>query len=175
MNRREFITLLGGAAAGWPLVARAQQGALPVVGYLGSSSLETEREFVAAFHRGLSETGYVTLVQQRAGALLLTGDALFTGHRDQLVTLAARHAVPALYQWRQFTAAGGLMSYGASRVDAFRQVGIYVGRILKGEKPADLPVQQATKIELSINLKTAKMLGLAVPLTLLARADEVIE
>ena len=328
MRRREFITLLGGAAAAWPVAARAQQPGMPVVGYLGSSSLEMEREFVAAFHRGLSETGYVegrnvtfeyrwaddhndrlralaedlvrrrvaviaapgatqsalvakaatqsipivfelgidpaetglvaslnhpggnltgvselnvdmvakrlellhelipaatsiaflgnpsnpvvasaqtkalqaaadamglhllvlnasdpsefegafaTLVRQRAGALLLTGDALFTGHRDQLIALAARHAVPALYQWRQFTAAGGLMSYGASRVDAFRQVGIYVGRILKGEKPADLPVQQATKIELSINLKTAKTLGVAVPLTLLTRADEVIE
>jgi putative ABC transport system substrate-binding protein len=327
IRRRDFITLLGGAAAAWPLAARGQQAAMPVVGYLGSSSLEMEREFVAAFHRGLSETGYVegrnvtfeyrwaddhndrlralaeelvrrrvaviaapgatqsalvakaatqsipivfelgidpaetglvaslnhpgnltgvselnvdmvakrlellhelipaatsiaflgnpsnpvvagaqtkalqaaadamglhllvlnasdpsefegafaTLVRQRAGALLLTGDALFTGHRDQLIALAARHAVPALYQWRQFTAAGGLMSYGASRVDAFRQVGIYVGRILKGEKPADLPVQRATKIELSINLKTAKTLGVAVPLTLLARADEVIE
>ena len=296
MRRRDFIAGLGSAAA-WPIAARAQQSAVPVVGYLGSSSLEKEREFVAAFHRGLAGTGYVEgrnmaieyrwadghndrlpglaadlvrrqvaviaapgatqsaivakaatqtipivfelgtdpveiglvaslnrpganltgvselnvdivakrlellhdlvpaatsiaflsnptnpvvagaqtkalqaaaralglhllvlnasdpsefegafakLVQQRAGAVLLTGDALFTGNRESLVALAARHGVPAAYQWREFTAEGGLMSYGASRIDAFRLVGVYVGRILKGEKPADLPVQQAT-------------------------------
>jgi putative ABC transport system substrate-binding protein len=328
MKRREFITLIGGAAAAWPLTARAQQPAMPVIGYLGSASLETERASVAAFHRGLAETGYVegrnvaieyrwaegrndrlpalaaqlvrlqvaviaapgatqsavvakattqtipivfelgvdpveiglvaslnrpggnltgvaelnveiaakrlqvlhelvpaatsiaflgnptnpvvaetqakalqvaartlglhlvilnasdqsefegaftTLVQQRAGALLLTGDALFTSHREQLMALAARYAVPAIYQWREFPAAGGLMSYGTNRIDGFRQVGVYTGRILKGEKPADLPVQQATKIELVINMKTANALGLTVPLTLLGRADEVIE
>jgi putative ABC transport system substrate-binding protein len=121
------------------------------------------------------EGAFAKLVQQRAGAVLLTGDALFTGNRESLVALAARHGVPAAYQWREFTAEGGLMSYGASRIDAFRLVGVYTGRILKGEKPADLPVQQATKIELSINLKTAKALGLTIPETLLATANEVIQ
>jgi putative tryptophan/tyrosine transport system substrate-binding protein len=327
MKRREFITLLGGAGA-IPIAARAQRAAVPVIGYLGSASLATERDAVAAFHRGLAETGYVegrnvtieyrwaegqndrlpalatdlvrlpvaviaapgatqsaivakaatktipivfelgadpveiglvaslnrpggnitgvselnveiaakrleplhelvpaatsiaflgnptnpvvagaqatalqgaartlglqllmvnasdpsefegafaTLVREGAGALLLSGDALFTGHREQVIALAARHAVPAIYQWREFTAAGGLMSYGASRTEAFRQVGVYTGRILKGDKPADLPVQQATKIELAINMKTAKALGLTIPLPLLGRADEVIE
>ena len=105
----------------------------------------------------------------------MTGDSLFTGHHEQIVALAARYAVPAVYQWPQFTAAGGLMSYGASRIDAFRHVGVYTGRILKGEKPSDLPVQQATRINLSINLKTAKALNLSVPISILLRADEVIE
>jgi putative ABC transport system substrate-binding protein len=325
MKRREFITLLGGAAVAWPRVARAQQR-MPVIGYLLSDLLEPERQFVAAFHRGLAETGYVegrnvaieyrsaesrndrlpalaaelvrrqvaviatsstpgalaakaatqtipivfgigsdpveiglvaslnrpggnltgvsqlnvdiaakrlemlhelvpaatqiavlvnptnpageallreaqvaaralgvrlsvlnasseseidgafaTLVGQRADALLVSGDNLFTTHRDRIIALAARHAVPAIYQFREFAAAGGLMSYGASVTDAYRLLGVYTGQILKGEKPADLPVQQATKIEMIINLKTAKALGLTMPTSTLLRADEVIE
>jgi putative tryptophan/tyrosine transport system substrate-binding protein len=325
MRRRELITLLGGAAAAWPLAARAQQKAMPVIGFLNIGSPGPNAPFVAAFHQGLSETGYVegqnvaveyrwaegrydrlpalaadlvarkvdvivapgsplalaaknatstipivftggdpvaeglvdsfarpggnltgvtfmnvelmpkrlellselvpqagviallvnpnnsnadptirdvqeaarakgvqlrvlrasteseidaaftTLVQVQAGALVLGADPFFGQRRDQLVALAARHAVPAIADWRGFAAAGGLISYGTSFTDSVRQVGMYAGKILKGTKPADLPVQQPTKFELVVNLKTAQALGLTVPQMILARATEVIE
>jgi putative ABC transport system substrate-binding protein len=125
-----------------------------------------EREFDAVF---------ATLVQLRAGGLVIGADTFFNSQSEQFATLALRHAVPAIYQYREFAAAGGLMSYGGSITASYRTVGLYVGRILKGEKPADLPVQQITKVELIINTKTAKALGLTFPITLLGRADEVIE
>jgi putative ABC transport system substrate-binding protein len=326
MRRREFITLLSGAAA-WPVTARAQQPAMPAIGFLSIASPELYADRLRAFRQGLSETGYVdgrnlmieyrwagseydrlptlaadlvrrqvaviatgggvvtvraakaatatipivfqmgadpvalgvvaslnrpggnvtgvaslnvelgpkrlellhelvptaalvgvlvnptnpnaesltrdllaaartlelklhvlhagtehdfdqafaTLVQLRAGGLVIGTDGIFTSRSRQLAALAIRHGVPTIYQYRDFAAAGGLVSYGGSSTDPYRQLGVYTGRVLKGEKPADLPVQQATKVEFVINLKAAKALGLTVPLTLLGRADEIIE
>jgi putative ABC transport system substrate-binding protein len=326
VKRRTFITLLGGAAAAWPLTARAQQSTMPVIGLLGGGTSEADAFRVSAFRQGLSETGYAdgrnlkleyrwaegqyerlpvlaadlvsqrvaviaatflpaalaakaasttipvvfvtgadpvklglvasfnrpggnvtgisvllnvivkkqfeilwemastagligvlvnpansnaggdtqdaqaaalalgqrtivvrasteieieaafgTLVEQQAGALLVAADVFLHSQIDKLVDLAARHKLPMLCSWRECATAGGLMSYGANLADGYRWQGVYVGRILKGEKPADLPVQQSVKLDLVINLKTAKALHLDIPPTLLARADEVIE
>ena len=326
MRRREFITLLGGAAAAWPLAAKAQQPAMPVIGFLGSTSPELYAHLVRAFRQGLSEAGYVegrdvaiefrwadsqydrlpamaaelvrrqvavlvagafpaalaaktatttipivfsigvdpvafglvtslnrpggnitgvtnlnldlgpkqlevlhelvptatvlaalvnptnpnaethardlqtaagtlgvqlhvlhasaerdfdtvfaAMVELRASGLVIGSDAFLLSRGAQLGALSLRHAVPAINQFREFAASGGLLSYGSSITDAYRRVGVYTGRILKAEKPADLPVQQSSKVELIINLKTAKALGLIVPLAILGRADEVIE
>jgi putative ABC transport system substrate-binding protein len=148
-------------------VTRGVQTAARALGLkLHVLQVSTERDFDAAF---------ATLTQLRADGLVIGPQALFSTRSEQLAKLALHHAVPTIFQFRPFTAAGGLMSYGSSNTDAYRLAGIYTGRILKGEKPADLPVQQSTKVELIINLKTAKALGITVPIPLLGRADEVIE
>jgi hypothetical protein len=193
MNRRQLIALLGGAPATWPLAARAQQAAMPVVGYLDPSA--PEPSIVAAFLKGLSaaralglqtvvlnastssdiDMAFASLARERADALFIGPDAFFDSRRLQLAILAVRNATPTAYPDSESPRAGGLISYGTDVIDVYRQVGVYSGRILKGAKPADLPVEQVTKFELVINLITAKALGIDVPPSLIARADEVIE
>jgi putative ABC transport system substrate-binding protein len=145
-------------------------GMLAAAGMLGRQIVVVEARSDRDF-----EPAFATFVERQAGALVIGASSLFDSNRDQLVALAARHKMPAIYQTREYVLDGGLMSYGASYGDAYRLGGLYVGQILKGEKPANLPVQQATKVELVINLKTAKALGLEVPLSLMIRADEMIE
>jgi putative ABC transport system substrate-binding protein len=148
-------------------VLRELQAAARILGVkLHVLHARAEREF---------DTVFATLGQPRAGALVISPDPLFTARSEQLAALALRHALPAISAIREFVAAGGLMSYGGSNPDMYRIAGVYAGRILRGDKPADLPVQQTTKVELIINLKTAKALGLTIPETLLATADEVIQ
>ena len=137
--------------------------------------LAKQVHIVNASTEGEIETAFKVLMEHRAGALLVTPDPFFFARREQIVALAARYAVPANYFSREFPEAGGLMSYGTNLADVYQQIGVYAGRVLKGEKPADLPVVQPTKFELVINLKTAKTLGLSVPDKLLSTADEVIE
>jgi putative ABC transport system substrate-binding protein len=149
-----------------PLSRRAQAEARTLGLQFHVLNASTERDF---------ETVFSTLVHLRAGGLVITPDGFFTSRADQIAALALRHAVPTIYQFREFAVAGGLMSYGVSMTEIYRLAGVYTGRILKGEKPADLPVQQATKVELVINLKTAKEVGLTFPQSLLVLADEVIE
>jgi putative ABC transport system substrate-binding protein len=149
------------------VVAKSVQEAAQAVGRpLVVANARAESDFDAAFE---------LLARERVGALLVTASPLFTSRRDHLVALATRYAIPTVFQFREFVLAGGLVSYGASLSEAYHQAGLYAGRILRGEKPSDLPVVQPTKFDLVINVKTAKALGLEVPPTLLARADEVIE
>jgi len=150
-----------------PMRSKAFQGAAARVGQSARIlNTESQTQFEAAF---------AAAARDKVGALVVPNSTLFTNNRELLVTLAARYAIPASYEYREFVTAGGLLSYGSSNADSYRQVGTYAGRILKGEKPADLPVVQPTRFELVINRKTAKTLGLTVPPTLLVAADEVIE
>src|SRR5262245_51303139 len=162
-----FAVLVNPASPAAETVSRDAQSAARALGQtVHILNASTESEVDAAFAR---------LAQLRAGALLVTNDPFFNNHPNQFVALAARHAIPVIYPWREFVVTGGLMSYGTSLVHAYRQAAIYVARILKGEKPADLPVQQSTEVELIINMRTAKQLGLTVPIHFLGRADEIIE
>jgi putative ABC transport system substrate-binding protein len=145
------------------------------VSQAAAATLGVRLEVLNASTEAEVEDAFATLLQKRAGALVIGADAFFNSHAELLASLAIRHLVPTIYEFRQFVAAGGLASYGGSIMESYRLAGVYTGKILKGDKPGDLPVQQSTKVELLINLKTAKALGLTLPLSLLGRADEVIE
>ena len=196
MKRREFITLLGGAVSAWPLGARAQQPAMPVVGFLyaglpglvpmaaflrpccrrrGGACMGIHADFVEASDDRELEIAFTIIAANKDEVLLVLPDTFFVGQRAQITALAARHAIPAAYAVREYAEAGGLVSYGTSLAEIYGHLGLYTVRILRGAKPADLPVVQSTKFELVINLKTARALGIEIPPTLLARADEVIE
>jgi putative ABC transport system substrate-binding protein len=165
---------------------------VPIIGFLVNPSDANAEASISDIHAAADALGlrlillkagtddqidaaFAALIQQRVGALVVDGDAFILSRRDQVLTHAERGSIPAIYAFREYVVAGGLMSYAPNLSDAYRQAGIYAGRILKGEKPADLPVVRATKFDLAINLKTAKLLGLKVPLTLQMAADEVIE
>jgi putative ABC transport system substrate-binding protein len=164
---RDFGMLVNPASAGTEAYMRSSQDVAARLGMrLRVVNASTDTEIDAAFAK---------FAEMRLGGLVIEAEAFFTSRSEQLAAATLRYAIPAIYQFREFAAAGGLMSYGGSITDSHRAVGVYVGRILKGEKPADLPVLQSTKVELIINLKTAKVLGVTVPLSLLTRADEVIE
>ena len=141
----------------------------------GALSLGLQLHVLRASTVSEIDAAFGTLAEIQAGALLVSADLFLFSRREQVVALAARHNVPAIYGWREYATAGGLMSYGPSVFDAYRLVGVYIGKILKGAKPGDLPVEQATKVEFVINLKTAKTLDLTVPMTLSGRADEMME
>jgi putative ABC transport system substrate-binding protein len=140
-----------------------------------SSTLGLQLHVLQATVEGDFDTAFESAAQVRAGGLVIGSDTFFSSHLNKLAALAVRYALPAVYQWREFAAAGGLISYGGDIIEAYRLAGLYTGRVLKGEKPADLPVQQSTKVEMIINMNTAKALGISVPITMLGRADEIIE
>jgi len=153
----------------------ANAGAVARLSQAVAQGLGLQLHIVRASSDGDFDAIFEQLVQQRVGALVIGPDTFFTARSEQLAKLTVRHAMPAVYEFREFAAAGGLMSYGSSETEYYRLVGIYAGRVLKGDKPADLPVQQSTKVELFLNLKTAKALGITVPLPLSGRADEIFE
>jgi putative tryptophan/tyrosine transport system substrate-binding protein len=177
-KRLELLHELVPAATTIPVLLNptdSNAGALPAYLQTAARTLGVQLHVLHASAERDFDAAFATLAQLRADALLIGASLFFNTHSEQLATLTVRHAVPAIYQFRAFAAAGGLMSYGSSITDSHRLVGIYAGRVLKGEKPADLPVQQATRVELIINMRTAKAFGLTIPETLLGRAEEVIQ
>jgi len=176
-KRLQLLRELIPNAAVFGVLADPGQATQPNIGDLPAAARTLDRQLVVVGARteGDLEPAFATFSQQHVGAVLVVTSTLFTRRAEQLAALAARHAVPTIYPYREFALAGGLMSYGSSLGYTFHQAGIYTGRVLKGEKPADMPVEQVTKIGLTINLKTAKALGLTIPETLLATADEVIQ
>jgi putative tryptophan/tyrosine transport system substrate-binding protein len=173
IGRRKFLATLGGTAVAWPLAARAQQSERARrIGVLMNQAAVSP---INVRDASAIERAVAAFAHSPNSGLIVTGSALATVHRKLIINLAARHKLPAVYASRYFVTDGGLISYGADFLDQYRKAAGYVDRILKGEKPGDLPVQAPTKYELVINLKTAKALGLEVPPTLLATADEVIE
>ena len=180
-NSGKWLELLKQIAPGITRVAVLRDSAIPSgAGQFGviqamAASLSVEINPVNVHNAAEIERAVMALAQPSNGGLIITASGLALGHRDLIITLAARHKLPAVYFERFFVAAGGLISYGPDNIDQFRRAAGYIDRILKGEKPADLPVQAPTKYELVVNLKTAKTLGLEIPTTVLARADEVIE
>ena len=186
MERRRFVLTSLAAALAGPLAAVAQQaGKSARIGRLSPVSAEGDAPFMSAFRQGLQvlsartrgelDGAFATLTRERAEALMVLTDVMFITERRAIVELAACHRVPAIYFDREFVDTGGLMFYGASLVDMYRRSATYVDRVLKGARPADLPIEQPTKFGLVINLKTAKALGLTIPPSLLARADQVME
>jgi putative ABC transport system substrate-binding protein len=157
-----------------PKYHSATEGTIPLV-QQAASAKGIRLHILNAGNEDEFEPAFVSLVYLKADALIVGTDPFFSSRREQIVALASRYAVPAIYEWQEFAAAGGLISYGTSLTSVYREVGIYVGKVLKGAKPADLPIQQPTNFELIINLRTAKALGLTVPPTLLTAADQVIE
>ncbi len=153
----------------------AQTETLTTASQAAAETLGLQLDVLHASTDAELDDAFTTFVQMRASALIMGTDSFYSGRSEKLAALALRHAVPAIYEYRPFVAAGGLASYGGSITDSYRLAGVYTGRILKGAKPPDLPVQQSTKVELLINLKTAKTLSLTIPISLLGRADEVIE
>jgi putative ABC transport system substrate-binding protein len=154
-----------------PILAESTTSAIRAAAH----TLGVQLHFVSATTDNEIDDAFANFANLRAGGLVIGADQLFSSRIERLASLAVRYSVPAIYAWREFPVAGGLMSYGSDTRDAYRLTGIYIGRVLKGEKPADLPVQQATKVELYINLNTAKTLGITIPLLLSGRADELIE
>ena len=184
MRRREFITALGGLALCWPIGARAQKPKIPRVGYLFSFTEREGRHLWDACRQGLHDLGYVEgrnivleprAANEHAEALVVFDDPVLWSFRAQIVAQAAMHKMPAIYGFKEFVDSGGLMSYGPDRPEQYRRTAVFVDKLLKGAKPADLPVEQPTKFALFINSKTAKTLGVELPQALLLRADEVIE
>jgi putative tryptophan/tyrosine transport system substrate-binding protein len=194
IRRRAFITLLGGAAAAWSFPTSAQQPKVPTIGFLGATTAAIQSQWTAAFVQRLGELGWVegrtvTIeyrwaegrsdrlpeIFRRADALIVPPDVFLLAHRIRINTLALGARLPTMHGSREYVEAGGLMSYGPNYSDLFRRSADYVDRILRGAKPADLPVEQPTKFDLIINLTTGKALGLEIPPMLLGRADEVIE